>query len=239
MKRSMKIRRFAAILLIPAMLCLAGCRSQKSLEELEGGSAPAAVAAEPNALERQGLAWARFLTAPLCLISFSYAECEKTPASFFIFPFVCAWTIPAGAIATVENIVIGALEILTWQQCVNVEYPWQTFDPKAPHPLNDVARQAFENTILENSGGCDDGSCGTYVPPPSYSYGGHEGRSHGHRSSGGGREARSGGRRSSGGGSEASSGGRSRSRSSSGGRRSGGGHRSHSRGGRSSHHRRK
>ena len=228
MKRFMKIRRSVAALLIPAMLCLAGCRSQKSLEELEGRPAPATVAAEPNALERQGLAWARVLTAPLCLISLTYAECEKTPAGVFLLPFVCVWTVPAGAFAAAANFVIGSLEILTWQQCTTLEYPWQTFDPKVAQPWNDSARQAFENTMTENGDGCADGSCAAYSPPPPPSssgrrHGGREARSHGHRSSGGrsGREARSHGHRSSGGSHHSS------------GRRSGGGHRSRSRGRRS------
>lgn len=102
------------------------------------------VSSEPNALERQGLAFSRILCSPLNMVGFTAAECENIGgASVILFPFICCWTLPAGAIAMSGDVITGTFEMLFWQQFKNVRYPWDSFTYEAAKPYCD-----FTKTLL-------------------------------------------------------------------------------------------
>ncbi|MBQ7693900.1 MAG: hypothetical protein IJT50_02135 [Lentisphaeria bacterium] len=139
----MKIKKF--FLHTGLILCIffTTCTGCSTVNETSDDSNQAAekVSSGPNALERQGLAFSRILCSPLNMIGFTAAECKNIGgASVILFPFICCWTIPAGAIAMTGDVITGTFEMLFWHQFTSVKYPWDSFDYEVAKPYCDFTK---------------------------------------------------------------------------------------------------
>ena len=113
---------FLLTLFTACIICFAttGCATTGNTENSDSETTEE-VSSEPNALERQGLAFSRILCSPLNMVGFTAAECENIGgASVILFPVICCWTIPAGAIAMTGDVITGTFEMLFWHQFKNV-----------------------------------------------------------------------------------------------------------------------
>ena len=125
-------RHFVLICLL-AVLCLTGCRA------IDGG-----VTYSPTLVEREGLALSRIVCSPVNMCGFFCAEVKDCyPHSTYLFPFMLCYTIPAGALATVGDIVTGTMEMLSGQQCTQVCYPWESFDLESSAEWRKNSREIF------------------------------------------------------------------------------------------------
>lgn len=119
-----------------------GCATTGNTEDPGSEITTGEVSTEPNALERQGLAFSRIICSPLNMVGFTAAECKNIGgASVILFPFICCWTIPAGAIAMTGDVAAGTFEMLFWQQFKKVRYPWDSFDYEAAKPYCDFTKK--------------------------------------------------------------------------------------------------
>ena len=87
---------FLLTLFTACIICFAttGCATTGNTENSDSETTTEEVSSEPNALERQGLAFSRILCSPLNMVGFTAAECENIGgASVILFPFICCWTL--------------------------------------------------------------------------------------------------------------------------------------------------
>jgi len=173
----MKILKITLFFCIICFL-FTGCATADSTEAQDNTEITTEeVASEPNALARQGLAFSRIICSPLNMVGFTVAECENIGgASVILFPIICCWTIPAGAIAMTGDVITGLFEMLFWQQFKNVTYPWDSFDYEIARPycnftktllivgLAGAAEGATQGAIDGISGGSS-----SYTPTQNYS----------------------------------------------------------------------
>lgn len=95
----------------------------------------------PTYAEKSALGAARILASPVSMVGFTSAEIEdKYPASAILFPFMACYTIPAGAVAMCEDILVGTVEMLTCTQCTDIRYPWESFSVEDTKEWRDNSR---------------------------------------------------------------------------------------------------
>ena len=84
---------------------------------------------KPEVMARPFFALGRIICSPLNIIGFTSVECQKIKSdSSFMYAFVPIITIPAGILAMSGDVVVGCLELLTFQ-AFDVRYPWESFKP--------------------------------------------------------------------------------------------------------------
>ena len=173
---------FLLTLFIACIICFAttGCATTGNTGNSDSETTTEEVSSEPNALERQGLAFSRILCSPLNMVGFTAAECENIGgASVILFPFICCWTLPAGAIAMTGDVITGTFEMLFWHQFKNVRYPWDSFTYEAAKPYCDFTKALLIAGLIGATEGAAQGaaeaatesvtSSSSYTPAPSYS----------------------------------------------------------------------
>lgn len=173
---------FLLTLFIACIICFAitGCATTGNTGNSDSETTTEEVSSEPNALERQGLAFSRILCSPLNMVGFTAAECENIGgASVILFPVICCWTIPAGAIAMTGDVITGTFEMLFWQQFKNVRYPWDSFTYEAAKPYCDFTKALLIAGLIGAAEGAAQGAAdaatesvtgsSSYTPAPSYS----------------------------------------------------------------------
>lgn len=150
---------FLQLFLAVCMICFActGCVSTGDMGD--SGSSTGQVSSEPGALERQGLAFSRIICSPLNMVGFTVAECENIGgASAILFPFICCWTIPAGALAMTGDVITGTFEMLFWQQFKSVTYPWDSFNYEAAKPYCDFTKALLVAALTGAAEGAVEGA---------------------------------------------------------------------------------
>ena len=160
------------LILIFSVICFfsTGCRSMDDTGSYENRTEESS--SLPNPLERQGLAFSRILCSPLNMLGFTVAECKNMGgASVILFPFICCWTIPAGAIAMSGDVITGTFEMLVWQQFKSVRYPWDSFNYEAAKPYCDVSK----TLLLVALAGAADGASQYTADSASSRYASHSG----------------------------------------------------------------
>ena len=169
----MKNKKILFTLFIVCMSCfvVTGCSTTANTTCSDSETAMEEVSSAPNALERQGLAFSRILCSPLNMLGFTVAECENIGgASVILFPFICCWTLPAGAIATTGDVITGTFEILFWHQFKSVRYPWDSFNYEAAKPYCDFTKALLIIGLSAAAQGAAEGvSGGTPSRSPTYS----------------------------------------------------------------------
>lgn len=170
-------KKFLLTLFIACIICFAttGCATTGNTGNSDSETTTEEVSAEPNAFERQGLAFSRILCSPLNMVGFTAAECENIGgASVILFPVICCWTIPAGAIAMTGDVITGTFEMLFWQQFKNVRYPWDSFNYEAAKPYCDFTKTLLIVGLAATAEGAAQGAAdsisgGSSSYSPSYS----------------------------------------------------------------------
>lgn len=160
--KNQKILSLGVLLLCVIFLACSGCRSVETAGSTENTTEESSY--DPNPMERQGLAFSRMLCSPLNLLGFTVAECENIgSASIILFPFICCWTIPAGAIAMTGDIITGTTEMLFWQQFKTVRYPWDSFNYEAAKPYCDFTKILFLAALAGAAEGTAQGTADAVV----------------------------------------------------------------------------
>ena len=91
-------------------------------------------------LEREGLALSRIVLSPMNIIGHSYAQIEHYGGvGVVLSPIIIATAVPGGTLAACCDILTGVGEMLTFQQCRGVSYPWESFDYKTSDRWMDIA----------------------------------------------------------------------------------------------------
>lgn len=84
---------------------------------------------KPEGIARPFYALGRIAFSPLNIIGLTSTECQKINSDMaFMYAFVPVITIPAGVLAMSGDIIVGCLELLTFQ-AFEVRYPWESFKP--------------------------------------------------------------------------------------------------------------
>ncbi len=84
---------------------------------------------KPEPIARPFYALGRIVCSPLNIIGITSTECKKINSDMaFMYAFVPVITVPAGVLAMSGDVVVGCLELLTFQ-AFDVRYPWESFKP--------------------------------------------------------------------------------------------------------------
>lgn len=101
-----------------------------------------------NPIAREGLALSRIAFSPVNLIGHAYAQIEHYGGvGVVLSPVLAVTAVPGGVMATCCDIVTGLGEMLTFQQCRSVSYPWQSFDYEASERWMGIASETMDETV--------------------------------------------------------------------------------------------
>jgi hypothetical protein len=99
-----------------------------------------------NVLEKEGMALARTLSAPIDLFGPTWATYghlyneSDTHVAWKVLgtPFVPLLTLPSGAFAMTADVLTGPVELLTFSQFSGVAYPWESYEYHVAERWNEI-----------------------------------------------------------------------------------------------------